>query len=84
MRGLFEKICSQLERLPESRISSLRGQGLLFDPPSQVRTGPNGAQVCLLDQPREISVLGIKDLWLETDACGTDRPGFIHRSLVRF
>jgi hypothetical protein len=84
MRELFAKICSQLERLPASRISSLRGQALLFDPPSQVRTGPNGAQLCLLDQPREISVLGIKDLWLATDACGTDRPGFIHRSLVRF
>ncbi len=84
MRQLIETICSRLDGLPDTGGSRGRGQALLFDPPSLVRQRPNGEMVCLLPQPQEITVLGVKGLWLHTDACGAGRQGVIHRSLVRF
>jgi len=85
MRRLFERICGQLELLPQTIGSAGRGQALLFDPPVNVRQKPNGGVICLLQQSREITILAQEHDWLRTDACMNQdgRPGGIHRSLVR-
>lgn len=58
----------------------------VFDPPSNVRSSPNGSVICQVDQYRTINIMGSQDttkgLWHTTDACGDQ--GWIHTSQVQF
>lgn len=58
--------------------------GVVFDPPSNIRTSPNGGVLCTIRDIRAIAVFGgvTEDGWTHTDACG--RTGFIHKSQIRY
>lgn len=54
----------------------------VFDPPSNVRTYPNGPILCTLRTQRRINLYGNEGAWFYTDACGG--MGMIHNSQIRF
>lgn len=57
-------------------------KAVVFDPPSNVRTKPDGNKVlCTVEAKRTIKVSGTGE-WLKTDACG--KQGYIHRKQLRF
>ncbi|MDX2099143.1 MAG: hypothetical protein SFW36_15300, partial [Leptolyngbyaceae cyanobacterium bins.59] len=55
---------------------------LVFDPPSNVRTAPNGSILCTVKAQSRVNTYGSTGPWYYTDACGT--MGVIHSSQVRF
>lgn len=57
------------------------GQGVVFDPPSNVRVSPNGAIMCSVTTVAPINIYGSSNGWYITDACGS--RGYIHSSQVR-
>jgi hypothetical protein len=57
------------------------GYSLVFDPPSNVRSSPDGAVKCTLESMTVISVyVEPKNGWYSTQACG---GGWIHESQIR-
>lgn len=57
-------------------------KAVVFDPPSNVRTKPDGNRVlCTVEAKKTIKVSGTGE-WLKTDACG--KQGYIHRRQLRF
>jgi serine/threonine protein kinase len=54
----------------------------VIDPPSNVRTAPNGSIVCAIPTVADITVFNPNGDWYQTDACGT--VGYIHRSQIQF
>ncbi len=60
------------------------GIGVVFDPPSNVRSSPNGSIVCTILELIAIELSGgvVGDGWLRTNFCG--RSGVIHQSQVLF
>jgi hypothetical protein len=58
-----------------------RGNVLVFDPPSKVRSSPGGSVKCTINDMSVIPVyVEPRDGWYSTDACG---GGWIHESQVR-
>ena len=55
---------------------------VVFAPPSNVRTFPNGPILCTLEREGNLSTYGSTDSWYYTDACGSF--GVIHSSQIRF
>lgn len=55
---------------------------LVFAPPSNVRTYPNGPILCTVQTQRRINLYGSQGSWFYTDACGS--MGVIHNSQLRF
>jgi len=58
------------------------GVAIVFDPPSNVRTRPNGQIICSVREQATINIYGSENGWYRTDVCGT--LGFIHKSQIRF
>jgi len=60
------------------------GIGVVFDPPSNVRSSPNGSIICTIRELTAIETSGgvVGDGWLRTSFCG--RSGVIHRSQVLY
>ena len=58
--------------------------GVVFDPPSNVRSSPNGSIICTISKLTAIELSGgvVGDGWLRTNFCG--RGGVIHRNQVLF
>ena len=56
-------------------------QGIVFAPPSNVRTIPNGQIICSIQSQTTINVYGYDSGWYVTDFCG-DR-GYIHESQIK-
>jgi len=59
--------------------------GLVFDPPSNVRVTPNGQILCKITTKRRISIWNDKvggNDWYATNACGSKGTGYIHQSQV--
>lgn len=54
---------------------------VIFDPPSNVRTTPNGSVLCTVESVTMINVYGVTNGWYETDVCGN--WGYIHQSQIR-
>jgi serine/threonine protein kinase, bacterial len=54
----------------------------VIDPPSNVRTVPNGSIVCSIPTVTKITIFNPSGGWYQTDACGT--VGYIHRSQIEF
>jgi len=62
--------------------SSYPGTGIVFDPPSNVRQTPGGDFLCTIETTTTIRIGNPNGSWYPTSACG--RPGFIHKSQIRF
>ena len=54
----------------------------VVDPPSNIRTSPNGEIICSIRTVKTINIYGYKNGWYKTDACG--EIGYINKSQVRF
>lgn len=55
---------------------------LVYAPPSNVRSAPNGSVICSIDQMSVIRVyVEDRDGWYSTQACGSN--GWIHESQIR-
>jgi hypothetical protein len=65
-----------------SSNSSSSAKAFVFDPPSNVRTSPNGSILCSVTTPTMINVYNSINSWYYTDVCG--RTGVIHSSQIRF
>lgn len=78
---MLSKVCSYLAN---GRVGQSFGSrsAIVFDPPSNVRSRPNGTIQCSVRARQEISIYGKEGQWFLTDYCG--RTGYIHESQVRF
>jgi len=63
-------------------VISTSGAAIVFDPPSNIRTNPNGGILCSITSKGTIPIQGKRGDWYETDYCGS--PGYIHKGQVRF
>jgi serine/threonine-protein kinase len=61
---------------------ALPGVAIVHNPPSNVRTAPNGAFLCTIDSRRTIRVGQPSGDWYPTSECGSE--GYIHRSQLQF
>lgn len=63
-------------------------QATIVDPPTNIRSKPNGTVICVVDRKIKIKILGELDaddgsgLWYVTDTCG--RQGVVHSSQLAF
>jgi hypothetical protein len=75
------KVCSYLA---SGRAGQSPGPGvaIVFDPPSNVRSTPNGAIQCSVRAKQTINIYGKEGQWYLTDYCGS--TGYIHEGQVRF
>jgi hypothetical protein len=56
---------------PRTTNEGSRGQSwFVFDPPSNVRTSPNGALLCIIRSTEDINIYGWDGDWAITDVCG--------------
>ena len=78
---MLSKVCSYLGGFSSPARSSA-GAALVFDPPSNIRSSPNGAILCSVRSPVYINVYGRSGQWYTTDFCGS--PGYIHQGQLRF
>jgi hypothetical protein len=71
---MLEVVCGYRASEPES--------AMVFSPPSNVRTTPDGDVLCSIGSRRMINIYGSSGDWYYTDACG--RMGVVHSSQIRF
>jgi len=77
---MLSRVCEAF-RSDAPAISS-SGAAIVFDPPSNVRTSPNGGILCSITSKGTIPIQGKRGDWYETNYCGG--PGYIHKGQVRF
>lgn len=77
------------EPLPPSEAEEKRlasKVAVVFDPPSNVRSSPNGKVLCQISDIRSIKIYDVTHDstgdWYQTDAC--EKTGFIHSSQIKF
>lgn len=58
------------------------GAAIVYDPPSNVRSAPNGPILCSVRERITINVYGSTGSWYNTDVCG--QMGVIDASQIRF
>jgi hypothetical protein len=58
------------------------GKAFVFNPPSNIRTSPNGSILCSVTTPTMINIYNSVNSWYYTDVCG--KMGVIHFSQIRF
>ena len=69
------------QRMVSTVCRGLAELAVVFAPPSNVRTSPNGPILCTLEQTGSLNIYGSTDSWYYTDACGPF--GVIHSSQIR-
>jgi hypothetical protein len=70
---MLDRVCSHLVRTVR-----------VFNPPSQVRSQPNGTIFCTIQNPQTITIYGEHTDykgWFYTNACG--KLGIIHKSQIQ-
>jgi hypothetical protein len=79
-QNMLNVVCNYRSSHFNSSVDS--GKAFVFEPPSNVRTSPNGNILCSVKIPTTINVYGSVNSWYYTDVCG--RIGLIHSSQIRF
>ena len=74
-RNMMRAVCSFADFVASGEIA------LVYSPPSNVRSQPNGNIVCTVSENAYINVNGSIQDWYITDVC--QETGFIHRSQIR-
>jgi hypothetical protein len=64
-----------------ANVDSGVNTAVVFNPPSNVRSYPNGDIICSVGQRSTINLYGREGEWHYTDACGA--MGVIHQSQIR-
>lgn len=70
------------QRMVSAVCRELAELAIVFAPPSNVRTSPNGPILCTLEREGNLNIYGSTNSWYYTDACGPF--GVIHFSQIRF
>jgi hypothetical protein len=78
---MLSKVCSYLAT-GRSVQSPGPGVAIVFDPPSNVRSTPNGTIQCSVRSKQTINIYGKEGQWYLTDYCGS--TGYIHEGQVQF
>lgn len=76
-QNMLNVVCQNRASSPVS--SSRRGR--VYDPPSNVRTSPNGSVLCSVRNVTDINIYGSTGSWYYTDYCG--EMGVINISQIR-
>lgn len=79
-QDMLNVVCGYLSSSPPNTSSA--GAATVFNPPSNVRTSPNGDILCSVQRVSTINIYGSTGEWYYTDVCGT--MGVIHSSQLRF
>jgi len=74
---MLSKVCSYLNAGAASP-----GVAIVYDPPSNVRSSPNGTILCSVRARQSINIYGQQGQWYVTDFCGG--RGYIHEGQLRF
>lgn len=78
--NMLERVCQvSASRAVEPSVAAT---AFVFDPPSNIRTAPNGAILCSVTTRQSIAVQGRDGDWVRTDHCGA--TGYIHAGQIRF
>ena len=77
---MLNKVCG--DRVASHSSTSQAGAAIVFDPPSNVRTAPNGEILCSVKTKTTINIYGANGSWYNTDVCGT--MGVISADQIRF
>jgi len=77
---MLEVVCSY--RFNSSQSTSRIAAAIVFSPPSNVRTSPNGNIICSVKERRTINIYGSVGSWYYTNVCG--EMGVIHSSQIKF
>lgn len=77
---MLSRVCGGAELAQPAASAS--GAAIVFDPPSNIRSSPNGAILCSVTSRGTISIQGRSGDWYRTDFCGS--PGYIHQGQIRF
>ncbi len=78
---IMRVVCSGSTDQSARQVASQNLTWLVFAPPSNVRSTPNGDIQCVVSTVRSIKVYGFSGDWGITDFCG--KTGYIHRSQVQ-
>ena len=78
----FPRILMIRGRDLDSKLKAKIQGAVIFDPPSNIRTSPNGEILCSIKNTKSISIYGSIGSWDYTDVCGD--MGVIHSSQIRF
>ena len=79
-RKMMKVVCQYSTRRQVSQ-SPTQQAVFVFDPPSNIRSQPNGTIICRVTQPSRIIIYSGIGKWKATDYCGT--KGYIHSSQFR-
>jgi hypothetical protein len=79
-QNMLDVVCNYTSSHLNNIVDS--GKAFVIDPPSNVRTSPNGNILCSIKTSTTINVYGSVNSWYYTDVCG--RIGLIHSSQIRF
>ena len=77
---MLSRVCGGADVAPP--VVSATGAAIVFDPPSNIRSTPNGAILCSVTSRGTIPIQGRSGAWYRTDFCGS--PGYIHQGQIRF
>ena len=81
---MLDRVCGNRgsSQISSQSSTSQSGAAIVFDPPSNVRTSPNGEILCSIQKRTTINIYGSSGSWYNTDACGT--MGVISKDQIRF
>jgi hypothetical protein len=77
---MLSKVCG--DRGSSHSSTSQAGAAIVFDPPSNIRSAPNGGILCSVKGKTTINIYGSNGSWYNTDVCGT--MGVISADQIRF
>lgn len=80
-RNMLNRVCMDVVSGDGPAVSSA-GAAIVFDPPSNIRSTPNGKILCSVTSRGSIPIQGVEGDWYKTDYCGA--LGYIHKGQVRF
>jgi len=80
-QNMVNRVCRDVLTGGGPAVSS-SGAAIVFDPPSNIRSSPNGNILCSVTSRGSIPIQGKEGDWYRTDYCGS--VGYIHKGQVRF
>ena len=72
--------CGESGFIHKSQLRLKTQQAWVIDPPSNVRSQPNGQILCVINQRSQIEVSDQVAGWYRTNICQTEEIGYIHHS----
>ena len=77
---MLDFVCNSRTSSPRRNPSARKA--FVFDPPSNIRSEPDGNVLCSIKNPTTINIYDSLGSWYYTDACG--ETGVVHSSQIRF